>query len=46
MLCFPPQDGSTALTIAMEAGHRDIGVILYAHLNFAKGPTSPVSVAF
>jgi len=25
------QDGSTALKIAMEAGHRHIGVLLYAH---------------
>lgn len=38
---FCCQDGSTALSIAMEAGHKDIGVVLYAHLNFSK--TSPVS---
>lgn len=25
------QDGSTALKIAMDAGHRHIGVLLYAH---------------
>lgn len=25
------KDGSTALKIAMEAGHRHIGVLLYAH---------------
>ena len=37
------QDGSTALSIAMEAGHRDIGVLLYAHVNFKAG--SPVSTA-
>jgi len=35
------QDGSTAITIAMEAGHREIGILLYAHLNFKPG--SPVS---
>ena len=35
------QDNSTALSIAMEAGHREIGVLLYAHLNFKQG--SPVS---
>jgi len=28
------QDGSTAMSIAMEAGHRDVGVMLYAHVNF------------
>ena len=27
-------DGSTALSIAMECGHRDIGVLLYAKMNF------------
>lgn len=25
------QDGSTALKISLEAGYRDIGVLLYAH---------------
>lgn len=35
------QDGSSALSIAMEAGHRDVGVLLYAHVNFKQG--SPVS---
>lgn len=41
---FPPfiQDGSTALSIALEASQNDIAVLLYAHLNFAK-PPSPVS---
>lgn len=29
------------MSIAMEAGHRDIGVLLYAHVNFRPG--SPVS---
>lgn len=38
------QDGSTALSIALEAGHKDIAVLLYAHANFAKAP-SPVSVS-
>ena len=41
MLCFLSQDGSTAMSIAMEAGHRDVGVLLYAHVNFKQG--SPVS---
>ena len=29
------------MSIAMEAGHRDVGVMLYAHVNF-RSP-SPVS---
>ncbi|XP_059144239.1 uncharacterized protein LOC131931458 isoform X2 [Physella acuta] len=33
-------ENSSALTIAMEAGHKDLGVILYKHLNFSK-PSSP-----
>ncbi len=33
------QDGSTALSVAMEAGHKDIGVMLYAHMHFVKGGT-------
>lgn len=37
------QDGSTALSIAMEAGHKDVGVQLYAHVNFSK-QSSPVSI--
>lgn len=43
-ISFPPfiQDGSTALSIALEASQNDIAVLLYAHLNFAK-PPSPVS---
>ena len=40
---FHLKDGSTALSIALEAGHKDIAVLLYAHVNFAKTP-SPVSV--
>lgn len=39
------QDGSTALSIALEAGQNDIAIMLYAHLNFAK-TTSPVSCHF
>jgi len=35
------QDGSTALSIAMDEGHRDIGVLLYAHMNAGRH-TSPV----
>ena len=27
-------DGSNALSIALESGHRDIGVMLYARMNF------------
>ena len=27
-------DGSTAMSIAMDCGHRDIGVLLYAKMNF------------
>lgn len=38
------QDGSTALSIALEASQNDIAVLLYAHLNFAK-PPSPVSTS-
>lgn len=36
------QDESTALSIALEAGHKDIAVLLYAHVNFSKAQ-SPVS---
>lgn len=44
----PPKDGSTALSIALEAGHKDIAVLLYAHVNFAKAqsPVSAVHLAF
>lgn len=37
------QDESNALSIALEAGHKDIAVLLYAHVNFSK-VQSPVSV--
>lgn len=36
-----PQDESNALSIALEAGHKDIAVLLYAHVNFSKAQ-SPV----
>lgn len=39
---IPDFEGSTALSIAVENGHRDIGVLIYTHLNYAKGPSSPV----
>ena len=42
LLLLLHQDGSTALSIALEASQNDIAVLLYAHLNFAK-PPSPVS---
>lgn len=33
------QEDSTGLSIALEAGHNDIAVLLYAHANFSKGQT-------
>lgn len=39
-LCVCLQDDSTALSIALEAGHHDIAVLLYAHANFSKGQTA------
>jgi hypothetical protein len=30
------QDSSTALSIAVENGHREIGILLYAHLNYGR----------
>lgn len=41
-LLFTLQDESNALSIALEAGHKDIAVLLYAHVNFSKAQ-SPVS---
>ena len=35
-------DGLTALAVAMEAGHRDAGVLLYANMTFSRG-SSPYS---
>lgn len=42
---FLLQDGSTALKIAMEAGHRHIGVLLYAHKRNQKGPGNKLKKA-
>ena len=42
-MSFIFQDGSTAMSIAMEAGHKDIGVLLYARQNIGSVPSgSPV----
>lgn len=35
-------DGLTALAVAMEAGHRDLGVVLYANMSMSRG-ASPYS---
>jgi len=35
LLVYNSQDGSNALTIAMEAGHREIGIALYARQHFS-----------
>jgi len=43
MECVCVQDGSSAMSIAMEAGHKDVGVMLYAHVNFHSA--SPVSAS-
>lgn len=37
------QDGSNALSIALEASHNDTAVLLYAHMNYAKTQTAAVS---
>ena len=42
ILCF--QDESTALSIALDAGHHDIAVLLYAHANFSRGQTGVCGV--
>lgn len=34
------QDGSTALKIAREAGHKDIAILLYAYSNFKQNVSS------
>lgn len=44
ILCF--QDDSTALSIALEAGHNDIAVLLYAHANFSRGQAGVCGLAF
>ncbi|XP_061681711.1 KN motif and ankyrin repeat domain-containing protein 3 [Syngnathoides biaculeatus] len=33
-------DGSNALSIALEASHNDTAVLLYAHMNYAKTPSA------
>lgn len=37
------QDGSNALSIALEASHSDTAVLLYAHMNYAKTQGAMVS---
>lgn len=37
---FLTQDESNALSIALEAGHKDIAVLLYAHVNFSKAQSA------
>lgn len=37
------QDGSNALSIALEASHNDTAVLLYAHMNYSKTPPAVVS---
>merc|ERR1719259_1165131 len=37
------RDGCTALSVAVEAGHKDVGVLLYKHLKLGKGGVSPYS---
>lgn len=41
---LPSQDGNNAVAIALEAGHSDIAVLLYAHLNGTKAQP-PVSTS-
>ncbi|KAG0422649.1 hypothetical protein HPB47_001539 [Ixodes persulcatus] len=36
-VCLADNDGSTALTIAMEAGHKDTALLIYASSNFSRG---------
>lgn len=38
------QDGSNALSIALEASHNDTAVLLYAHMNYAKNQSAVVSL--
>ena len=37
---YRTQDGSTALSIAMERGHREIALLLYAQLNLRSNAVS------
>lgn len=39
------QDGSTALSIAMEAGHREIGIALYAKQHILSRENSPFNLS-
>jgi len=41
---FVTQDGSTALGIAMEAGHREIGIALYAKQHILSRENSPYTL--
>lgn len=38
------QDGSTALKISLEAGYRDIGVLLYAHEHMSRNKSPYASL--
>lgn len=42
--CLKFQDGSTALKISLEAGFRDIGVLLYAHEYMTKNKSPYTSL--
>lgn len=39
------QDGSTALSIAMEAGHKEIGIALYAKQHILSRENSPFNLS-
>lgn len=41
---FIIQDGSTALSIAMEAGHKEIGIALYAKQHIVSRENSPYNL--
>lgn len=41
---FVFQDGSSALKISLEAGHRDIGVLLYAHEHMSRNKSPYASL--
>nr|XP_015220796.1 PREDICTED: KN motif and ankyrin repeat domain-containing protein 3 [Lepisosteus oculatus] len=38
-----PRDGSNALSIALEASHNDIAVLLYAHMNYSNSQAAGTS---
>lgn len=44
-MIFVVQDGSTALSIAMEAGHREIGIALYAKQHILSRENSPFNLS-